>query len=998
MWARRALILSVLCLAAPAALAQVYVTPQRAYQAQVRRFSFDWSYIDVDADEGGLRLYFYEREREIAELAVPLILEAYDDLRQKFAYSLTERFPYILYNTYQEFLETKLFPLQEGVLGVTSPIDLTLTLPYFGDHRRFVEVSKHELVHQFTIQKLKDLARAKDKSSPIDRLPLWFIEGLAEHYSRGGLDDETEMLARDLVTNPDAERGYVLLDFFEDRPYSGLWTYKLGQARVFFLEEVFGAGTLQRILDEAHRLSGGDRIDFAKLLEHVTGDDRRTLGRRFAAWLKQRSFASYLDATQPATAMRPLFEREESSPILGFATSPDGNLLLYRRMAAETGQTQLVLMDRRDPRSARKVRGDGVPGAESLHPASVRNFALGYNCLAYVAQVDSRDVIYWQAITREEEVEARPDQEPPAPLWSDREVAPALRVRLVLGEEIMYDLGELVGAESPALSPDGLRIAFIGIDERGVRDLYLIEPGADGHSLRRLTDDLWAERELSFGQAGIVYTSNATSNYRFNLFGLDPDDDHGPAQLTYEDRDVLSPLHTHDGRTYFVAFDRGRADVYELADDEVVRRTDVATGITGISPGFAGGLSASWLHGGVEHLVHIAREDLLELASTRARLDGEPEPLARAALDAASPYRAKDLDNWRPGSMFGLLGIGGGAVVGQLYASASDLMRDHVLVLNLTIWGSMDLTDGTLLYINQKHRLGYGVGAFHALSYRFDRTLATPDDLYLYTAYERFYGGLGLLRVPMSRFRYLSASLALGGVSRTATTSLREGLVAAGALDAWQREHARAVPQAEVSVSFGHDTVRYHPLTGPLDGGSLLLQLTGGAQPERAATFGEARLDVARYIALGGSANLALRAGVGGSLGGELAREFFLSGFDTLRGVGFNDTDYLLGRYFYFGTTELQLPLSSIVRVIFLPNIEAVFGVDFGGVANDTAVLWDKRVLDFVLGANFVIGPIVLRLHFAKPVDTGARPERAGIARPLGQDWVTNLSLNWLDF
>ena len=45
--------------------------------------------------------------------------------------------PYVLYSSYEEFLQTNLFPVQEGILGVTSTIDLKLALPYFGDPRLY---------------------------------------------------------------------------------------------------------------------------------------------------------------------------------------------------------------------------------------------------------------------------------------------------------------------------------------------------------------------------------------------------------------------------------------------------------------------------------------------------------------------------------------------------------------------------------------------------------------------------------------------------------------------------------------------------------------------------------------------------------------------------------------------------------------------------------------------------------------------------------------------
>src|SRR5690606_23540091 len=144
-------------------------------------------------------------------------------------------------------LQTDLFPIQEGVLGVTSPQNLDLTLPYFGDHRMFEEVSTHELGHEFTLQKLLTVAENAGLSdAPLQFIPLWFIEGLAEYYAKRGMDPETEILVRDLIVNP-TEDGYALGDFFDDRFFDGLWTYKVGQARCAFLEETYGKGTLQRI-------------------------------------------------------------------------------------------------------------------------------------------------------------------------------------------------------------------------------------------------------------------------------------------------------------------------------------------------------------------------------------------------------------------------------------------------------------------------------------------------------------------------------------------------------------------------------------------------------------------------------------------------------------------------------------------------------------------------------------------------------------------------------
>ncbi|MET0403950.1 MAG: tolB protein precursor protein, partial [Cystobacter sp.] len=187
---------------------------------------------------GGVRFYFYENERDVAQYAAPQLEDAYRYLVGRFKFVPTQTFPYILYSSYQEFLQTNVTPVSEGTLGVTSTQgNLELTLPYLGDHRQFGEISSHEMAHQFTIQKVRFLAdREKVGGDPLNGIPLWFIEGLAEFYAKGGLDPEGEMMVRDLLVNPDLARGYAFLDFWSPGPYGFLWIYKVGQARCQFLE------------------------------------------------------------------------------------------------------------------------------------------------------------------------------------------------------------------------------------------------------------------------------------------------------------------------------------------------------------------------------------------------------------------------------------------------------------------------------------------------------------------------------------------------------------------------------------------------------------------------------------------------------------------------------------------------------------------------------------------------------------------------------------------
>ncbi|MFZ5471700.1 MAG: tolB protein precursor protein [Myxococcota bacterium] len=933
---------------------------------------------------GGVRLYFYERERAIAERAAASITSSYRELAEQFHYVPTRTFPYILYSSYQEFLQTNLFPLQEGVLGVTSPEDLKLTLPYLGDHQLFQEVSTHEMVHQFTIQKLKTLAETEKLfGSPLMGMPLWFIEGIAEYYAHRGIPPDAEMLVRDIVVNPDMRQGYAMLDFFEDRPYSVLWTYKGGNVRCAFLEETYGKGFIQKVLDSSGKLLGGSAgpsvAGFSALLEQLSGDDARSISEKFQVWLKRKSYRTYLDTQQDGPQLRPFTRAENLKGIvLTMTSSPDGNLLLYRSIQGETGDSLLVLVHKDDRADGEVVTIDGVPGIESLHPIADRNFDVTSDKLAFVAETRGRDVLYVQDF----EVNKPKGQ---------REVSIELKGRRTIR---LGDLGVLA-VYSPSFSPGGKRLAFIGMNEEGQRDLYVIDL-ADPKTLVRLTFDVYGERQLSWGPQGIVYSSDATSHRRYNLFLIHPDRPRVIERLTTEERDVHDPKVLSDGRVFFVSWEDTRANLHELVNGEVVRRTDVSTALFDPSAAPDGSLWALVHRSGQRHPVELTKKELLHSPPTVQPPGSAGELLPRHSLEGAQPYQRYSPSNWEMGPLFGIVGGGTGGIAGQLFASAYDRLRNHAFVLNLGLYGSFDLADGVLLYVNQEKRVTYGAGFFQSLRFRDDKTFADLDLPFRFSSGERFFGLLTSARYPFNRFVYAQADVGIGGVNYfllDAEKALLEFPQFTGTgqalLEPWRAANQGTRFQTEGSLRLGADTLRYHYATGPIAGGAVLLEGTLGYQPQVSQTFGHLRLDAERYFSLGGRTNFLLRVGSGMTAGGRLAREFYLSSYDTLRGVPFADPDWLLGRTFLYSTAELQFPLNDILRVLFLTDLEGIAGFDFGGVGERWQDVWDKRVLSGVLGVNFGVGPLVFRLHFAKNIDTGAP---AGLPVP-ANEWVTNFSI-----
>lgn len=947
---------------------------------------------EVMETAGGVRLYFYERERTIAERAAASIEESYRYLAEQFAYAPRKTFAYFLYSSYIEFLQTELFPIQEGVLGVTSPESLDLTLPYFGDHRLFEDVSTHELAHEFTIQKLLTVATAADiPEPPLMQIPLWFIEGLAEFYAKRGLDPEAEVLVRDLVIHPNDD-GYTLGDFFEDRYTDGLWTYKVGQARCAFLEETYGKGTIQRIIEESPRLMSspnrGGVSTFRALVAAVTGDRPARISARFERWIKRRAFQTYLDTSQSRADMGAISQVKGHVQVLSAA--PSGQLLMYRSIDRDTGETSLYMLDRHAPSDAQEIVRDGAPGVESLHPVAGRNFDLSDTALAFVAQSEGRDVIYVHRFEHEAVPESCAEGGPRASRvckWD---------VDFELGQRIGVHVGKrgLLTVDALAISPDGRGVAFIGLNEKGQRDLYVILDVADPElGLLKLTSDVFAEREVSWGPRGLVYTSDATGHGKYNVFFIDPRLPKKIERLTHEPRDEMSPEMLPDGRVFFVAYDAAGANLYEVKDGAIIRRTDIATGLYDVSPGPDGSVWALHHKSHKRVPVRLASATLLQQPQPVAPPDTPPIPPPRLSLLVDRAYDPLSLSNWAPEGFFILAGFSGESVFGSLVATATDRLRDHGLILSTSVFGSFDLTDAELTYVNQERRLIWGLGVFHDVSPRFDETFEQSDDI-TFVSYQRFFGATTIARWPFGRFFYVQGDLAAGAAEYFVTDDTaqiladpEQNVADRALLQPWEEQNDGLNFHTEAGVSLGYSTVGYHRATGPIRGSALLLSHGVGTQPWNDLVYQQSRLDAEQYFPIVGAANLMLRGAAGVTVGDRRAPQYYLSSFHTLRGVPFGDDDFLLGREFFYSTAEFQFPIATFSEFPLI-DLEGVLAADFGGVGDGAEGVWRNRVLDLVFGFNLGFAPIVLRVHFAQPV---------GIAAPVPNDGdlTFNLSIVW---
>src|SRR5262249_52322282 len=250
-------------------------------------------------------------------------------------------------------------------------------------------------------------------------------------------------------------------------------------------------------------------------------------------------------------------------------------------------------------------------------------------------------------------------------------------------------------------------------------------------------------------------------NRKYNIFRVSPDGNSPPQRLTQEDRDESDLEVLPDGRVLFIAYDEAHANIHEIVNGAIVRRTEVSTGFMMPSSGYDAGLWGLLEKSGRRRAAFLSREALLSEPVPQKTETKPPEPLALVDLKSDVPYRFTSPRQWELNPVYALAGGGSGGIYAQLYGSATNKLRNHALLVSVAVYGSFNLLDGQILYIDQGQRLIWGGGPFQSLRFRYDLTYINQGLAFLW--YERFFGMLGSIRYPFSRFSYFQSSLAMGG-------------------------------------------------------------------------------------------------------------------------------------------------------------------------------------------------------------------------------------------
>ncbi|HET8712288.1 MAG TPA: BamA/TamA family outer membrane protein [Gemmatimonadales bacterium] len=676
-------------------------------------------------------VYFYDKEAASAAEAARMAERWYARLSTVLRHQLNGRQPLILYADHPDFEQTNVLGEQpgEGTGGVTESLKRRIILPMGASLAETDHVIGHELVHAFQYD-ITGVGRGS-MATGLNRVPLWFIEGMAEYLSIGPVDPNTTMWVRDAVRRGELPK-FGQLDDFKYFPY------RWGQAFWAYMGGTYGDDVVGALLRSAGR-SGNVQL----ALEQMT---HRPVDSLFADWHRgltesARQVAAATGTELPTDKAR--YDRERERPVtasgarllvtpgkerhynLAPALSPDGRRMVYMSDAG-LFSIDMYLADAETGRTIRKL----ISATRDPHLESMQ-----FISSAGAWDASGTRFVFGAVVTGH----------------------PALRIVNgsngdLIKEAKFSSLGEIF---NPTWSPDGNKIAF-SAQVGGYTDLFVYDVGSG--QLQRLTEDAFADLEPAWSPDGteIAFVTDrfgtsietlSYGNYRLALMNANGGQIRALPQI--EGAKHINPQWSADGASiYFISDAGGISNVYRLglADGALAQVTNLFTGVSGItalSPAlsvaqksqravfsvYTGGGYAIQALDDPQILAGGPLRDLPKAAAILPPLDREVVGTGIAALlndasqglpqqasvelaSAVKAYHPKlSLDFVAQPSLAIAADRFGTYVGGGVTLYWSDMLGDHNLVTMAQVNGRIEDFAALLAYANRKSRLNWMVGA-----------------------------------------------------------------------------------------------------------------------------------------------------------------------------------------------------------------------------------------------------------------------------------------------
>jgi Tol biopolymer transport system component len=951
---------------------------------KVQYKKFDWSVLETPHFE----IVFYAGADAVVHDAARMAERTYDHLSVLLGHRFTKRIPLILYASHSDFQQTNITEsfIDIGTGGITELVRRRVFLPFTGSYAELEHVLQHELVHAFQIDILYDPDKS-DAASPFAYSPpLWVMEGMAEHLSRGSGDSFTDMWVRDACLAgklPTIEQ----LGWTND-----IRVYRLGQSVWEFFGHEYGDDKIGDLLRTMR-----DRKSLDRALETVA---KTTLGEFSDKWsmaMRRKHLPGIASRQTTREFAQACVTRQKADAWLLAAPniSPDGSQLAYVSDQSLSRDLWVRSLDG-EARPRRLVQGDMSGDFEALRFFSASGaWSPDGRTLAFAAKTGGQDALYLVDVA-----------------------SGAIERKLAFG---------LDEVQTATFSPDGTELVFVGL-AAGQSDLYRVR--RDGSDLRRLTHDRAAERDPQWSPDGsrVAFVTDAGPETDFEALEF------GRMHVALLDlatgatRDVtpfatgkaVSPAWSGNSESLAFVSDRdGTSNIYvlHLPTGQAFRLTDTTTGITGILPT---GPALSWARTS-DRLVFAAfgesgwdlyridapsaalrpvecePAEIVALDSagaddTRLAARSTPEAEASDAVPAPAAAGATDsfrLRDYRPRLAPDLSSVGGVAsfeagLGGQSQLQFSDLLGNHHLGVGLGIYGSLKDSDLYLSYLNRSGRIAWSVSGF-----QFRKRYGVLGSRRSVEIEHQTYRGVQLAAIrPFDRFSRVEATLQAAGVA--GRFFLGETADQA-ATDPGIREVRSFVGPG---VAYVFDSSMWGT-TGPIKGRRMRVSLDAALGQIHYATL---EADMRHYWNLRKWYTIAGRVYAATSHG-DTPQTLYLGGASTLRGY---DYGALVGNHALLGSLEFRFPLVRHLGLGWPLPLEmgTIQGVLFGdaGTAWDGDAFRTSRAVrgeaigrapqaSAGLGVRVGLGALVLKLDWARCWDTGAGVGSSGSNVALGYDF-----------
>src|SRR6267142_3576371 len=513
-------------------------------------------------------VYFYDKEAAAAAQAGRMAERWYTRISTVLRHQLSGRQPLILYSDHPDFEQTNVLGEQpgEGTGGVTESLKRRIILPMGASLAETDHVIGHELTHAFQYD-ITGVGRG-NLATGLNRVPLWFIEGMAEYVSLGNVDPNTTMWMRDAVRTGRLPKFRDLENprYFPYRWGQSFWSYLGGT----YVDDIVGAllraagrsGNVQAALEQmTHRPADSLIADWHRALIDAAKPVAVATGTPLPADRAQRDQARLTPVSTPGARLLVSAGKEQHLNIAP-AVSPDGTRMAYFSDAG-LFSIDMYLANAENGHTIRKlVSSTRDPHLESMQLINSAGAWSNDGRFVFGAIVTGR---------------------------------PALRI--VKGDngdlikEIKFpSLGEIF---NPTWSPDGKAIAF-SAQVGGVTDLFVYD--LDSGQERRLTNDAYADLEPAWSPDGsqIAFVTDrfttSLDDLSYGDYQLAVIDAQGVGQIRQlphlRKAKHINPQWSPDGKSlYFLGDPGGVTNVFRLslAGGEIAQVTNVFTGVSGIT-------------------------------------------------------------------------------------------------------------------------------------------------------------------------------------------------------------------------------------------------------------------------------------------------------------------------------------------------------------------------------------------------------------------------------